>query len=548
MSTSSVRRLRGVARDDAGAVMVLGIFMCVCLVGALWYLAGLGDAILYRERAQEAADAVAFSDAALHARGMNLIVLINVVMACILGVRVALKVAQLVLSIAAAVFATLGFLYPPLGALAGPCASGAATCEELINATREPINEALRTLSGVQDVVSSATPQVARMGAMTAVGPAYEPSVTQTGVAHFGSETSLPIASGSQDKLCKEAGRSVPYLADYMFEKAGLKDLLTSDAKKWLGDKFAWIASTSPKHFCEIGSATGDTDFDGLFDDPAKEQCAHEPDATNKAFDGSESQWEKKCAEYGVKCSGKDDKGAPTGGIQGGSTTPERQAELDRLRMIRDQDARSVKEYRDKFPDGVDKPTDRARCEDWAKGDLKRRQKEQAERAKKATSSAETPSENDVTPKRVADEFHNGVVEAQVAGGASMNPARLKRSARLVRIGAWKRGDAETPDGAEMPSWAQAEFFYDCSGKWDQCNDDQEAMWHLKWRPRLRRWNEPRSLTATLAEMGFLHAPSVDLKAFAQRAEDAQKQKPVNPELCADLSRALDATSKRGVH
>ena len=74
---SRASALGGVASDERGAIMVLGIFMCTCLVGILWYLAGIGDAIIYRERMQEASDAVAFSAAVIHARGMNLIVLIN---------------------------------------------------------------------------------------------------------------------------------------------------------------------------------------------------------------------------------------------------------------------------------------------------------------------------------------------------------------------------------------------------------------------------------------------------------------------------------------
>src|SRR5688500_18521132 len=67
----------GVLKDERGAILVLGIFMCACMVGALWYLAGIGSAIIYRERMQEGVDAVAFSGAVLHARGMNLIVLLN---------------------------------------------------------------------------------------------------------------------------------------------------------------------------------------------------------------------------------------------------------------------------------------------------------------------------------------------------------------------------------------------------------------------------------------------------------------------------------------
>ena len=41
---------RGVGGDERGAILVMGIFMCACLVGILWYLAGIGDAVVFRER------------------------------------------------------------------------------------------------------------------------------------------------------------------------------------------------------------------------------------------------------------------------------------------------------------------------------------------------------------------------------------------------------------------------------------------------------------------------------------------------------------------
>ena len=99
---------RGLCGDERGAIMVMGIFMCACLVGILWYLAGIGDAIVFRERLQEGADATAFTAAVLHARGMNLLVMINLIMACILAVRVALRVAYIVLQALAIALAWIG--------------------------------------------------------------------------------------------------------------------------------------------------------------------------------------------------------------------------------------------------------------------------------------------------------------------------------------------------------------------------------------------------------------------------------------------------------
>ena len=96
--------------NEQGAILVLGVFMCACMAGALWYVIGIGDAIMYRERLQEGADAVAFSAATLDARGMNLIVLLNLLMACVLGVRVAMKAAQSALVVIGAICA----IFPPL--------------------------------------------------------------------------------------------------------------------------------------------------------------------------------------------------------------------------------------------------------------------------------------------------------------------------------------------------------------------------------------------------------------------------------------------------
>lgn len=553
MATSE--RLRRLARDEDGAIMVMGIFMCSCLVGALWYLAGIGDAILLRERAQEAADTMAFSDAALHARGMNLIVLVNLVMACILGVRVALKIARAVCLIAGAVFGSLGFLWPPLFALAAPCMAAAQALELVIASSREPINQSLQTLSLTQDGISALTPGAARAGARLMVGDRYAPAITRVGVAHFGSETSLPIASGSQDKLCKEAGHAAGFISSWAIGRAGL-GTIHSDGSTWLGNKFAWVASTSPQYFCELGSATGDPDLSELFAESAKDRCENgSAEKELRSLGDTEDAWQEKCRAYSVTCTGTDDKGnhLEKGTQPGAVATPAQQAELDQLRLVRDQQARSAREYEERFGDGVG-GGEEAECRTWAVDDAKRRQREQdalAKQQRQRAPSGASDGENDVTPKKVAPDFHNGHVDAQVAGGALVDASRLRRSSRLVRIGAWDRSKAAspTPEGAELPSWAQAELFYDCAGKWERCNEDEDAMWHLKWRARLRRWNEPVELDAAIAEMGLAGSTRLDLARFAERA----RAMPVgahapNAELREELARALVASRRRGVH
>ncbi len=65
-------------KDDAGAVMIIGLFMALGLIGFTWFMIGVGKAFLFRERAQEAADSVAMGAAIIQARGMNIIAAINV--------------------------------------------------------------------------------------------------------------------------------------------------------------------------------------------------------------------------------------------------------------------------------------------------------------------------------------------------------------------------------------------------------------------------------------------------------------------------------------
>jgi len=74
--------------------MVLGVFLAMLLVGFLYYLLGVGNTILYRERVQDAADAMAFNGAVMHARGLNIIALINITLAMLMAVWIAMRVVQ----------------------------------------------------------------------------------------------------------------------------------------------------------------------------------------------------------------------------------------------------------------------------------------------------------------------------------------------------------------------------------------------------------------------------------------------------------------------
>lgn len=68
------------ASDSRGAVLMVGLFMACFLIGSLWFLIGIGEAVVYRDKAQEVADVAVFASATVHARGMNMIAAINLIM------------------------------------------------------------------------------------------------------------------------------------------------------------------------------------------------------------------------------------------------------------------------------------------------------------------------------------------------------------------------------------------------------------------------------------------------------------------------------------
>ena len=97
MTATKTRALGG---DNSGAIMVLGIFMACAMVAMMWYLVGIGDAVIWRDRSQEAADAIAFSSASVHARGMNFIAFLNIVMLVLAAIYLITAVIYSILDVA----------------------------------------------------------------------------------------------------------------------------------------------------------------------------------------------------------------------------------------------------------------------------------------------------------------------------------------------------------------------------------------------------------------------------------------------------------------
>lgn len=84
----NVERARELHQDERGAIMLMGLCMSCFLIGSLWFLIGIGDAIVFRDGMQEATDHATFTSAVLHAKGMNFISACNLFILALIAIHI----------------------------------------------------------------------------------------------------------------------------------------------------------------------------------------------------------------------------------------------------------------------------------------------------------------------------------------------------------------------------------------------------------------------------------------------------------------------------
>lgn len=467
MVAKRAKALRRPLDDERGAVLVMGVFMAACVAGMLWYLAGIGDAIIYRQRLQEASDAAAFSAAVLHARGMNLIVLLNLIMACVLGVRVTLRAIQAGLVVAGTIVAFI----PPIAGAAPALFNGARAMESAVRAVRNPINDTLEALAKAQDGVRLVAPGAALAGSYQ-VGLRYGPIVSHSAAGNPFTRYGLPIEKGTTDRLCKEAGEAVTGILLWAMP-GDIPAVVTDRAKGLIGK----AVEKGGVFFCEFGKGTP-ADFGDDVDGAVKEQCGKEEGELSSKVSQAESKYLARCRALGAVCDG---------GPESGKLSPAQQAELANLRAGRDSALSEVARF------------DEETCRDKKRAGADAKLKQQGGPGTNG-SAAPTPTQADLDamrPAKIAASYKNGVDGAQLLAVSKGSDALLTIAPKGVQAGAWNRGQPIDIPATAYFSFAQAEYFYDCSGKWEatDCNgadpDGAEAMWHFRWRARLRRYNAP---------------------------------------------------------
>ena len=235
--------------DDRGAVMLIALFFAMFAVALLFYAIGIGHAVLFREKFQDAADAAALSSAVMHARAMNLIVLVNLVMAAILSVLVTIKLVEALCIIGMAVAfglawitfgATLAFI-PPLQAID-------STMDSQFQALREPIFKALARLHDFAGMVRDNAPKIAT--ALSVADIAANATLPDIKGAAVGSRDKLPVEDDTFPELCGRASELPLNLATSMllFLPSRVRDKLNSPMHD--------LASSLSDWFCGDGGSS----------------------------------------------------------------------------------------------------------------------------------------------------------------------------------------------------------------------------------------------------------------------------------------------------
>ena len=446
-----------VGGDTRGAIMVVAVFMAVFLVGALWYIVGLADAMIYRERIQEGADAVAFSAAVVHARGMNIIAMMNLIMAAVMAVLVALKLAQLVLAIIAAVAAvilaaSLGTC-APCAAVIAACGTGIAEIQDVINSVKQPIFNTLKALSTAQKGVAAIVPWLSegegfylasQYGSPMKLGVVASPSMVprDDGVKTYG----LPVENGNYAKLCEKAGQDV---AGFIFLPI---ELLLGGASgpiegfaSAIGNVIGALTQSVSAFFCEGGSTGGGTaSSNQTRDQLVPQQCTGQQQAFNNWKNGGPD-------------TGFDHKYVILGDFQEGLCTQ------DLINQYNQQMGQT--------PVNNDSGSD---------SDVQSR-----------------------TPKKVSvggssEVVKNGTSHFQVYSFVLGDTSGLHYAPQFVQIAGWGQRTVNDPGASVQFAVADGEFFYDCGGNWtdETCDGDEEAMWNMRWRARLRGMQMPGGSSA----------------------------------------------------
>ncbi|GMV18655.1 MAG: Tad domain-containing protein [Polyangiaceae bacterium] len=436
--------------DQSGAIMIAGVFMASLLAAGVFYLIGMGNAIVYRERLQDAADAVAYTSAGVHARGMNIIVLINLVMAALLAVLIMMRMLILMLgiTIVACGICIAATVFCPLS---GVCAAAMPKMIKIeqglikgANKYEKVLDKVLPALSIFEKVVAMTTPYVGAYKG-NKVSKQYKPLVT-TGMALSPSmvpfvpsskKLGLPVQEMEWDKFCKKSA-----------------ELAIEHGFGWLPDPVGWIlkkiagaiAGTFSGYFC---GGAGASNIQDVMDNKIKEQV------------------NEGCKNQKDDCSDK---------VKSGNSYPTCTGD-----QAQDKNTNCMSKYCTDLGGGLAE-FNTANC----KKDGNQAAKDQMQKTGFDPAGGGMGNTKNKTPKEIWEGAEIGSIWFQTfgfTGGDEQWPRKLDKGLAI----ATKTGQMPKVQ-ASWGNWrfGQAEFYFDDKGKWSDLKED--CMWKMYWRARLRRF------------------------------------------------------------
>lgn len=464
--------------------MLTGLFMAFCLVTALWYVIGIGDAVIFRDRMQEAADSGAFTSAALHAKGMNFISACNLIMLVMVTIHIVAGVIQDA-TILTCLAAGLG------------CISCALACPKIPGAIRNFHNVAKAMKAGLNamTVLEGAaavgypwlgTARAAQVGksygnqgrikdvTVFALGGSNVPGLVggSAGPVPLG----LPVTGESYNELCKQLGSELGNLLGSIIPLPG-------GIGKGLGKLLGGVAGTFFKfRYCN--------DLGGGANDPYVRQQARRLGEAQDELRTGKLQDEANNANL------------PPGEQQvipglGGNGNEDLASQIDPNKQG------SLPDKTTKW-NGWDPWFDPGFDKGWGdKGFL-----------------VVDPSAG------------NGRVAHQV-WAINTNPQYEDTNEDKVSFGAHTRDRAWAANGWQGSTsfgyYAQAEFYFDCEEQWggDDCNADKGASFGIRWRARLRRVEMPNFLQL-IAKFGMNGLKSAISSGMKKAVESTKLGKALN--------------------
>jgi hypothetical protein len=447
---------------------VPAIVMGALLTGALFYVAAVGDAIIFRTQLQDAADTTAFTSAVWHAKGMNIVAVINILMSLLLCIIVLFHVLEVICLVIA--------LIPGVGSIAMGVFRTLVNLEEKVS---KGVGEGLHVLKITQQGVTVVVPYIAAFDAKrtpTAADSVWPGSMALLPVPldHMLGQgktrspdkgpAALPVQDADFGTLCARATNVIPDQIAELIEKFGDSHggLVGWALKKGLNA--TWGALKGPINtLAEAG--------DGLLCQPVNHIIAALAEKVAGTVD-------KEVA--GKACGGEADTD---------SADKQKQAEAENA-----------------IPnaDGTKKPPLKKPTQAEQKDAKKKRDTQVDGCAASVVSSLSKSTDIAVFPAAVWSPASNGNVFMHTWSRVSGSPRMFNTDTQLIAIADARRAPSVTPSNVAV---AEAEYYVDCTDKWSACQDD--ALWAPNWTARMRRFRWPTEEIAKIGKETVLNAGTV---------------------------------------